>query len=199
MSTSRMYVSNFAEHCITNRDVDQLDRLAVWFEMLSNAICSRGCPPTVVKLPTATRIDPSGVTSIFATCETPLLCRPGNGTFTPEASAPVPGSTAARPLREDPFTPVNAPATNSRPSARVRSSTSEPVVIDALNPETTAPDASSATRRGCELPFTVENVPPTNRLVPSVASVCTSPSSAGLKVLEIAPVVRANAKREWRG
>jgi hypothetical protein len=199
MSTSRMYVSNFEAHCMTNRDVAQLDSVAVWLVMSSIAICSRAETPTVVKLPTATSVEPSGVTSILATWETPLLCRPVNGMFTPRANAPVAGSTAARPLRDDPFTPVNAPATNSRLSARTRSSTSEPAVIDAANPLTMAPLASRATSRGLGVPLTVEKVPPTNRFVPSVARVWTSPSSSGLNDFEIAPVVRSNAKRYWRG
>ena len=125
----------------------------------------------------------------------PLLCRPVKARLTPGARAPLTGSTAASPLRAVAFTCVKAPATYSSPLATTRSSTVEPVVTSAAKPPTTAPAASNATSRWWVVPFTAVKSPPTNSEVPSVASAFTGPSSDGLKVLEISPVVVSKAKR----
>jgi hypothetical protein len=66
MSTSRMNVGKLGEQLLrtlSNRFVCHGATTAGDFPVSSTAICERTCPPTVEKLPTATRLVPSAETS----------------------------------------------------------------------------------------------------------------------------------------
>ena len=81
----------------------------------SIAIWIRDWPPTRLKLPTATRVEASGLTSISGT---PIVPRGGavNGRSRPGSTAPVAGFSRARPDRLLVLMVVNLPLAYSHPS-----------------------------------------------------------------------------------
>lgn len=161
----------------------------------SIAIWTRDSPPTRLKLPTATKVDPSGLTSSSGTRIEP---RGGlvNGMSSPGSTVPLDGFSLASPDRALPLIVVNLPPAYSQPSRTTSSWTREPAF--AVKPDSTCPVAMviRAMRR-LAAPSTVVNAPPMKTEVPpgATAIASTAPFSTTSKSGSIAPVVVSTANR----
>ncbi|OLT27981.1 hypothetical protein BJF79_42210 [Actinomadura sp. CNU-125] len=104
-------MSNDVEHSAAYRTVCQFASRACAPVRSSMKICGRDWPPTDVKLPTPTRREPSGETSILMTAVVPPFCCPVTGRSKYASRAPVFGFSVAMPACATPLTCVKFPPT----------------------------------------------------------------------------------------